>query len=90
MMPLNNKSYQILCNVDDALERLYFRMMRGRFCSHHMPTILLSFPLQRYEESEGGPPCNSMPVGAARAYYGKVLVLTNVASLNGRVYVKVK
>ena len=89
-MPLNNKSYQIPCNVDDALERSYFRMTRGRFCSHHMPTILLSFPLQWYEKSEGGPPCNSMPFSAAWAYYGKVLVLTNAASLNGRVCIKVK
>ena len=24
--------------------------------------------------------CNSMPFGAALAYYGKVLILTNVAS----------
>ena len=64
--------------------------MRGRFCSHHMPTILWFFPLQRHEESEGGPPCNNMPFGAAWAYYGKVLVLTNVTSLNGRVHGKVK
>ena len=78
-MPLNNKSYWIPCNVDDALEWLYFRMMRGCFCSHHMPTILLFFPLQRHEELEGGPPCNSMPFGAAWAYYGKVLVLANAA-----------
>ena len=55
-------------------------MMRGHFCSHHMPIILLFFPLQRHEESEGGPPCNSMPFGAAWAYYGKVLVLASAAS----------
>ena len=55
-------------------------MMRGHFCLHHMPIILLFFPLQRHEESEGGPPCNSMPFGVAWAYYGKVLVLANVAS----------
>ena len=34
--------------------------------------------------------CNSMPFGAAWAYYGKVLVLANAASLNGRVRSKVK
>ena len=45
-----------------------------------MPTILLFFPLQQHEELEGGPPCNSMPFGAAWAYYGKVLILTNAAS----------
>ena len=27
------------------------------------------FPLQQREKSEGGPPCNSMPLGAAWAYY---------------------
>ena len=55
-------------------------MMRGRFCSHHMPIMLLFFPLQRHEESEGGSPCNSMPFGAAWAYYGNVLVLASAAS----------
>ena len=78
-MPLNNKSYRIPCNVDDALERSYLRMMRGHFCLHHMPTNLLFFPLQRHKESEGGPPCNSMLFGAAWAYYGKVLILANAA-----------
>ena len=29
--------------------------------------------------------CNSMPFGAAWAYYGKVLVLASVASWNSRV-----
>ena len=89
-MLLNNKSYRILCDVDDTLEQSYFRMMRGRFCSHHMPTILLFFPLQRHKESEGGPPCNSMPFSAAWAYYGNVLVLVSAASLNGRVRGEVK
>ena len=55
-------------------------MMRGCFCSHHMPIILLFFPLQQNEELEGGPPFNSMPFGAAWAYYGKVLVLASAAS----------
>ena len=89
-MLLNNKSYQIPCDVDDTLERSYFRMIRGRFCLHHMPTILLFFPLQRHKELEGGPPCNSMPFGAAWAYYGKVLVLVSAASLNGCVCSEVK
>ena len=89
-MLLNNKSYRVLCNLDDTLEWLYFHMMRGCFCSHHMLTILLFFPLQRHEESEGGPPCNSIPFGAAWADYGKVLVLVNAASLNGRVHGEVK
>ena len=31
--------------------------------------MLLFLPLQRCEKSEGGPPCNSMPLGAAWAYY---------------------
>ena len=31
-----------------------------------------------------------MPLGAAWAYYGKVLVLVNAASLNGRVRGEVK
>ena len=79
-MLLNNKSYRIPCNVDDALEQSYFRMTRGHFCSHHMPTILLLFPLQGHKELEGGLPCNSMPSGVAWAYYGKVLILANAAS----------
>ena len=33
-------------NVNDALEWSYFRMIRGHFCSHHMPIMLLFFPLQ--------------------------------------------
>ena len=89
-MLLNNESYWIPCNVDDTLERSYFRMMRGHFCLHHMPIILLFFPVQQHEESEGGPPCNSMPFGAAWAYYGSVLVLVNVALLNSRMCGKVK
>ena len=34
--------------------------------------------------------CNSMPFGAAWAYYGKVLVLISVALLNGRMHSNVK
>ena len=79
-MPLNHKGYWIPCNVNDALEWSYFHMMRGHFCWHHMPIILLCFLLQRHKESEEGPPCNSMPLGVALAYYGKVLVLASAAS----------
>ena len=78
-MPLDHKGYWIPCNIYDALEQSYFHMMRSRFCSHHMPIILLFFPLQRHEESERGPPCNSMPFGASWAYYGKVLILASAA-----------
>ena len=80
MVPLNHKNYWIPCNINDALERSYFCMMRGRFCSHHMPIMLLFFPLQQHKESEGGPPCYSMPFGVALAYYGKVLIHTSAAS----------
>ena len=51
-----------LCYVNDASKRSYFRMQRSHFNSHHMPIILLFLPLQRYKNSEGGPPCNSMPL----------------------------
>ena len=34
--------------------------------------------------------CNSMPFGAAWAYYGKVLILANAALLNSRVRGEVK
>ena len=80
MVPLYYESYWIPCNINDALERSYFRMSRSRFHLHHMLIMLVIFPLQRHEESEGGPPCNSMPLGAAWAYYIKVLVLASVAS----------
>ena len=56
------ESYWILCYVNDAFKRSYFRMPRSRFCSHHLPIMLLFLPLQRCENSEGGPPCNSMPL----------------------------
>ena len=56
------ESYWISCYVNDALKRSYFRMPRSHFCSHHMPIMLLFLPLQRCENSEGGPPCNSMPL----------------------------
>ena len=38
----------------------------------------------------GATNCNSMPFSAAWAYYGKVLVLVNAASLNGCVHREVK
>ena len=62
MAPLYHESYWISCYVNDAFKRSYFRMPRSQFCSHHMPFILLFLPLQRCENSEGGPPCNSMPL----------------------------
>ena len=71
-VPLYHESYWIPCNVNDTLGWSYFRMPRSRFCLHHMPIMLMFFPLQRHEKSEGGPPCNSMPLGAAWAYYIKV------------------
>ena len=80
MVPLYHESYWIPCNVNDTLGQSYFRMLRSRFCSHHMPIMLMFFPLQRHKESEGGPPCNSMPLGAAWAYYIKVLILASTAS----------
>ena len=56
------KSHWISCYVNEAFKRSYFRVPRSRFYSHHMPMMLLFLPLQRCENSEGGPPCNSMPV----------------------------
>ena len=56
------KSHWISCYVNDAFKWSYFRMSRSRFDSHHMPMMLLFLPLQRCENSEGGPPCNSMPL----------------------------
>ena len=62
MAPLYNESYWISSHVNDAFKRSYFRMPRSCFLSHHMPIMLLFLPLQRCENSEGGPPCNSMPL----------------------------
>ena len=59
-MSVYHESHWISCNIDDALGRSYVRVARSHFGSHHMPIMLL-FPLQRREKSEGGPPCNSMP-----------------------------
>ena len=56
------KSHWISCYVHDAFKRSYFRMPRSCFYSHHVPMMLLFLPLQRCENSEGGPPCNSMPL----------------------------
>ena len=56
------KSHWISCYVNDAFKWSYLRMLRSHFNSHHMPMMLLFLPLQRYENSEGGPPCNSMPL----------------------------
>ena len=61
-MPMYYKSHWISCYVNDAFKRSYLRMPRSRFDSHHMPMMLLFLPLQRCENSEGGPPCNSMPL----------------------------
>ena len=61
-VPLYDESYWISGNVDDALERSYVRVPRSRFCSHHSLIMLVFFPLQRREKSEGEPPCNSMPL----------------------------
>ena len=60
--PLYHDSYWIPCNVNNAFKRSYFCMLRSCFCSHHMPIMLLFLPLQRCKNSEGGPPCNSMPL----------------------------
>ena len=62
MAPVYYKNYWISCYVNDAFKRLYFRMLRSSFYSHHMPIMLLFLPLQRCKNSEGGPPCNSMPL----------------------------
>ena len=61
-VPLYYESYWISGYVDDAFKRSYFRMPRSHFYSHHMPIMLLFLPLQWCENSEGGPPCNSMPL----------------------------
>ena len=61
-MPVYYKSHWISCYVNDAFKWTYLRMPRSRFDSHHMPMMLLFLPLQRCENSEGGPPCNSMPL----------------------------
>ena len=60
--PMYFKSHWISCYVNDAFKRSHFRMPRSRFDSHHMPMMLLFLPLQRCENSEGGPPCNSRPL----------------------------
>ena len=60
-VPVYYESYWISGNVNDALGRAYVGLPRSRFGSHHMPVMLLFLPLQRRENSEGGPPCNSMP-----------------------------
>ena len=62
MAPLYYESYWISGYVNDAFKRSYFRMLRSRFVSHHMPVMLSFLPVQRCENLEGGPPCNSMPL----------------------------
>ena len=62
MTLLYNESYWISSHVNDAFKRSYFCMPRSHFHSHHMPIMLLFLSLQRCENSEGGPPCNSMPL----------------------------
>ena len=59
-MPMYCKSHWISCYVNDAFKRSYFRVPRSHFYSHHVPMMLLFLPLQRCENLEGGPPCNSM------------------------------
>ena len=56
------KSHWILCYVNDAFKQSYLRILRSHFDLHHMPMMLLFLPLQRCENLEGGPPCNSMPL----------------------------
>ena len=60
MVPLYDESYWISGDVDDALGRSHVHMPGSRFSSHHLPIMLVFFPLQRCEKSEGGPPCNSI------------------------------
>ena len=62
MAPLYYESYWISGYVNDVFKWSYFCMPRSHFYSHHMPIMLLFLPLQRCENSEGGPPCNSMPL----------------------------
>ena len=59
-VPLYDESYGISGDVDDALRWSYIRMSRSRFGLHHSPLLVMLFPLQRCEKSEGGPPCNSI------------------------------
>ena len=61
-MPLYYESYWISGDVYDAFKWSYLRLPRSQFRSHHMPLMLLFLPLQQCEKSEGGPPCNSMPL----------------------------
>ena len=72
MVPLYHKSYWIPCNINDALGRSYVSMMRSRFCVHHRTIMLLSFPLQPCEESEGDLHVIVCPLVAVWAYYIKV------------------
>ena len=75
MVPLYHKSYWIPCNINDALGQLDISMTRSHFCAHHMMIMLLTFPLQRCKKSEGGPPCNSMPLrcGLGLLYLSSIL-----------------
>ena len=81
-VPVYYKSYWISRYVNKAFKRSHFHMPRSQFCVHHMPIILLFLPLQPCENSEGGPPCNSIALGAVWAYYmcSKVFVLSSAAS----------
>ena len=60
--PIYCKSHWISSYVNNAFKWSYFCMPRSRFYSHHVPMMLLFLPLQQCENSEGGPPCNSMPL----------------------------
>ena len=81
-VPLYNESHWISGDIDDALGRSYIRMPRSRFGLHHSPIMLVFFPLQRREKSEGGPPCNSMacPWCGLGLLSCKVPVLASTAS----------
>ena len=79
---MNYESYWISGYVNNTFKRSHFRMLRSGFCAHQMPLILLFLPLQQCENSEGGPPCNSIALGVAWAYYtcSKVFALSSAAS----------
>ena len=81
-VPLYDESYWISGDVDDALRQSYIRMWRSHFGSHHSPKLLMLFPLQQCEKSEGGPPCNSIacPWCSLGLLSYKVPVLASTAS----------
>ena len=60
--PMYIESHWVSGDVHDAFRRPHVRVVRRRLCSHHTPMFMLLLPLQRCENSEGGPPCKSMPL----------------------------